>query len=526
MRIALVGINAKYIHPNLAIRLLMCNTSFPVDLKEYTIKDNIDKIIIELQNYDVIAFSCYIWNIKYIKEISLKLKEKTIIFGGPEVSYNPFSYIPKYASFVIKNEGEEAFDSLLKYLDGKMELLCVPNLYFNHGFTFDKYVDLDKIKLAYDLLDDVSNCIVYVETSRGCPFKCSYCMASLDNKVRYFSLELIKSELLKLIKRGAKTIKFLDRTFNANKKYFLSLIDFLILNHQDNSFQFEITGDLLDRDVIEYINEKAPKNLFRFEIGVQSTNDKTNLLVYRKQNNEKLFSNIKLIQGGERIDLHLDLIAGLPNEDLVSFKKTFNDVLSLRPLELQLGFLKLLHGTTLENESLKYNYVFDDNPPYEIISNSVLSIEDIKEIHIAEDAFDRYYNATYLKKTINLVLDRIDNCFDFFYNLGSISYEANGLDYYFSFFNEYVKSLNLSDYSLILESLIYEYLDYFNLKPKVWWENDRQSFKKKIKELFDKGMFNYNLDQLFRYSVLVELDSSYILAMYLPNNKKITIIKK
>lgn len=522
MKKALVGINAKYIHTNMAIRLLQKNTSYAVDVFEYTIKDDLSKIVNELQTYDIIAFSCYIWNIELVKSIAKKLKDKIIILGGPEVSYNANYYIEnKIAQYVIKNEGEEAFDLLLKHLEENIEINLVPNLYHKNGFTFDKYVDLDKIQMAYDLIDDYKNKIIYIETSRGCPYKCAYCMASLDNKVRFFNIEEVKKQLLILINKGGRVFKFLDRTFNANKKYFIELIDFIILNHKNNnSFQFEITGDLLDQAIIQYINKVSPKNLFRFEIGIQSTNINTNLLVNRIQNNEKLFNNIRLIQEGKKIDLHLDLIAGLPKEDYNSFMNTFNEVLSLRPLELQLGFLKILHGTRLESMVDDYDYKYDCNPPYEIISNDSLSTTDINNIHIVEDAFERYYNSGYLRRTMNLILDEVDNYFLFFYNLG-LKDKKNGLDGLFKVLDEYLNEININDYNKIYKSLIIDYLSNFKIKPKAWWNKLE---KKKANEVLRDYYTNnkkYNLDQLYRYATVIETMDSYIIAIYMNNELEI-----
>jgi radical SAM superfamily enzyme YgiQ (UPF0313 family) len=410
------------------------NCDYDVDLKEFNIKDNVDDIynfILE-NNFDVVGISCYIWNIELIKKLLLKLRnhEIKIILGGPEVSYNASYYLNNdLCDFVIKNEGEEAFNLLLHYLDNKIAINEIPNLYHKDGFTFDRLVDISKTKMAYHLLDDLANKIIYIETSRGCPFKCGYCMASLDNKLRFFDIEEIKNEVFLLINKGGRVFKFLDRTFNANKKNFLSLIEFIIKHHKDNnSFQFEITGDLLDDDVIEYINSHAPKNLFRFEIGIQSTNIKANKAVYRIQNNEKLFHNIRLIQDAKVIDLHLDLIAGLPYEDYASFINTFNEVLSLRPKELQLGFLKLLKGTKLYEEKEMYGYVFNEVAPYDIISNNFLSKEEIDNIHLLEEAFERFYNKDNYKTAINFALDNVDNAFEFFLSLGKMEMLSKRLE--------------------------------------------------------------------------------------------------
>ena len=485
MKKLLLAINAKYIHPNVALRLLKANTNYDVDIMEFTIKNHIDTIVdfIIEGNYKFVGFSCYIWNIEMIKQILPLLRNHniTILLGGPEVSYNAEYYINNnIADFVIKNEGEEAFDLLLKYLDNKISINEVPNLYHKDGFTFDKLVDISKIKLPYEYFHvDAKNRIAYIETSRGCPFHCGYCMASLDNKLRFFDIEEIKKNILYLQKRNYKIFKFLDRTFNANKKNFISLIDFIIMHHEDNtSFQFEITGDLLDDEIINYINEHAPKNLFRFEIGIQSTNELANKAVYRIQNNEKLFHNIRLIQDAKIIDLHLDLIAGLPYEDYASFIKTFNEVLSLRPKELQLGFLKLLKGTKLYEEKEKYGYIFNASAPYDIISNNFISKEDIEKIHIAEDAFEIYYNSSKYHNSINYVLNCINNPYELFFELGkNYPRKLQEKDRYNLFDNMIKNNINI-DYQEFHKLLI---LDYLNVNPYTV-EGDYDNIKITTKE--------------------------------------------
>ena len=527
MKILLVGINAKYIHPNLAIRLLKKNTTYPTEIKEFTIKDSNQTILKYLNDYDVIAFSCYIWNIEKIKAILPLLQGKTIILGGPEVSYNANYYLENnLANYIIKNEGEEAFHLLLSYLDNKTKLEEIPNLYHKNGYTFDKLVDLSKTKMAYDLLDDVENKIMYIETSRGCPYKCGYCMASLDNKVRFFDIEEIKYQIKNLQQRNAKVFKFLDRTFNANKK-FLELIDFIIETHTKNqSYQFEITGDLLKPEYIDYINNKAPKGLFRFEIGIQSTNYKTNLSVGRIQNNEILFSNIRKIQASNIIDLHLDLIAGLPYEDYKTFEKTFNEVLALRPKELQLGFLKLLHGTSLHNQAKQYNYVWQNQAPYEIISNDFISELDIKNIHITEDTFEMYYNTGIMPNAMKIILDNENNHFDFFFRLGKSLSNLTNLESKFKALDEFI--LNKSYYDTFHKNLILDYLSYFNLRPKSWWNEkiDKKDKNNLLRLIHTNNNLDIPLIDLYKYSLLINLKDCYILAIYKPNNKKIITLNK
>ena len=533
MKTLLLGINSKYIHPNMAIRLLKVNCDYDVSLKEFNIKDKVNDIYdyIINNNYEVIGISCYIWNIELVKELLSLLKNHnlTIILGGPEVSYNAQFYLDNnLCNYVIKNEGEEAFNLLLHYLNKEINLNEIPNLYYKGGFTFDKLVDLSKTKMAYHLLDDLNNKIIYIETSRGCPFKCGYCMASLDNKLRFFDIEEIKNEVLKLINQGGRIFKFLDRTFNANKKNFLSLIDFIIKHHKENnSFQFEITGDLLDDEIIKYINQNAPKNLFRFEIGIQSTNINANKAVYRIQNNEKLFHNIKLIQDANIIDLHLDLIAGLPYEDYDSFKNTFNEVLSLRPKELQLGFLKLLKGTKLYEEKDKYGYIFNESAPYDIISNDFMSIEDIKNIHLLEDAFERYYNNVYYKVSINYILDNIDNPFDFFFELGTKELKSKRLQDTFKLLDDFIKNKNIN-YNEFHKLLILDYLNIHNIKPTCFW-NEKISPKEKnelLRNYKEKNLLSEDLSTLYKYSLVIPLKNEVIIAIYKDNKRKIYTLKK
>ena len=532
MKTLLLGINSKYIHPNLAIRLLKVNCDYDTDIKEFNIKDNVMDIYdyILINNYDVIGISCYIWNIELNKKLLVLLRKHniTIILGGPEVSYNASYYLDNnLADYVIKNEGEEAFNLLLYYLDNKIDLEKVPNIYYKEGFTFDKLVDISKTKMAYHLLDDLTNKIIYIETSRGCPFHCGYCMASLDNKLRFFDIEEIKKEVLLLINKGGRIFKFLDRTFNANKKNFLSLIDFIITNHKpNNSFQFEITGDLLDDEIICYINEHAPKNLFRFEIGIQSTNILANKAVYRIQNNEKLFHNIKLIQDAKIIDLHLDLIAGLPYEDYSSFIKTFNEVVALRPKELQLGFLKLLKGTKLYDEKDKYGYIFNENAPYDIISNDFLSKEEINKIHLLEDAFERFYNKTYYKNAINYILDNIDNAFDFFYELGKVQITSKRLSDTFKLLDDFTKENIKINYDEFHKLLIIDYLNAHNIKPSIWWD-EKISPKEKNELLrinYENNKLNYDVNILYKYSLVIPLKNNLIVAIYKDNKRIIHII--
>lgn len=525
MKHLLVAINAKYIHTNLAIRLLKKNTSYEVDMVEYTLKDQTDVVVEDLLKRDcqVIGFSCYIWNISMMREIWKRLKESNanivLIAGGPEVSYNPDTYLASgLLDYVIKNEGEETFHLLLSHLNGVCVVTEVPNLYYKKEnkilYTFDKMVNLRQVQMAYDLCDDLSNRVIYFETSRGCPFHCTYCMASLDNKVRFFDLEEIKRQLLFLINAGARTIKFLDRTFNANKKMFLELIYFLSEHHVvGQSFQFEITGDLLEFEVLEKIHQIIPPKLFRFEIGIQSTNIETNLLVERIQNNEKLFQVISYIQEQGKIDLHLDLIAGLPREDLASFQKSFLDVLSLKPKELQLGFLKVLHGTKLESQQAEFGYVFSEEPPYEIIENDTLSKEDIAYIHEVEEGLELFYNSGILPRTFDYLIDQMD-VFHLFHDLMN-DLPNKTLKARFQTLYVYVKDFEAR------KRMFLDYFSYFQIKPEVWWDRVSKEKRHTLIMNVSKLVPTLHQDLLFRYGVVVELENTFLLAIYKPQAKAI-----
>jgi radical SAM superfamily enzyme YgiQ (UPF0313 family) len=284
MKILLVGINSKFIHPNVAIRLLKKNSSHNVDIKEFTIKDSDDQIINYINNsdYDYVGLSVYIWNVTKVKTILSSL-DKKVFLGGPEVSFDNEEYLDD-VEFIIRGEGEKSFDILFNSLN---RLDRVPGL----SYKTDKIYHNPMIEPTLDIafandIDFDPHQIQYIETSRGCPYKCSYCLASLEEKVRYFELDQIKENIKMLIEKGARTFKFLDRTFNLNVKNSIDVINFIIEHHKPgNSFQFEITGDILDDRILDAIHT-APKDLFRFEIGIQSTNDETNIAVDRRQDSE------------------------------------------------------------------------------------------------------------------------------------------------------------------------------------------------------------------------------------------------
>jgi len=528
MKTVLIGINSKYIHPNIAIRYLKANCDLDVDLLEFTIKDNLSKIYQTIMdsNPNILAFSVYIWNVEIIKKLLTKIKQNgkniTVILGGPESSYESDIYFFQYnVNYIIINEGEIAFNELLKALSFNYSLKNIPNLkYIENGIIKQNkiidIVNLNDLRDPYDIdLDNHRHKIAYLELSRGCPFHCTYCLASLDNGVRFFSIDRVKNNIVKLYKKGARTFKFLDRTFNVKEHLAKDLLKYIIDNQfKDAIFQFEVNADILSEDFIDFVNKTCPPNKIRFEIGIQSTNDLVNKAVSRRQNTSKLLHNIRELKKGNII-MHLDLIAGLPYEDFESFKNTFNETFRLYGDELQLGFLKLLKGTKLFYQKKHFNYSIDSKAPYEIIDNKFITKDELEVIHIVEEALNIYWNKGFLNHSIEIITKNVLSPFDFFYGLGKLFLEKN------QSFHRY----QLTDIFQILEIFVnhnkyiydirYDYLKYHKIKPKIYWNNLVP--KNKIIRKFHESHSNYNIDSLYKYSVVISDYSGYILAIYYPN---------
>ncbi|XMB73172.1 DUF4080 domain-containing protein [Mycoplasmatota bacterium WC30] len=536
MKVLVVGINSKYIHTNLAIRYLKANCSFPVDLIEFTIKDAQEQILEQIINEkpDILAFSVYIWNVEIIKALLTTIKEKelniNIILGGPEVSYEFNQYLEEgLANYIISNEGEIAFNLLVEALIYNKDIKNVPNVSYldNDIVVRNKLEEIDDLEAIHNPYifdnDDVKNKIQYVELSRGCPFNCAYCLASLEKKVRFFSLERVKSDINTLYKKGAKTFKFLDRTFNLKPDLALDLFHFIIDNDFSKAvFQFEINGDILTDKVINYLNQNCPENRIRFEIGIQSTNDKVNEAVDRKQDTDLLFKNIKKLKKGNII-MHLDLIAGLPYEDLASFKNTFNSAFKLYAKELQLGFLKILKGTKLYYQQSNYNYTFDKCAPYEFIENEYLSAEDRKTIHLAEDALEIFWNKGFLNPTIQEITSKLVSPFDFFYDLGKY-YLSKGYKFHrYQLTDIFIALEEFINDDKITASIRYDYLKHHKIKPKIYWEN--QIKKNEIIRRFHSENLNYNIDKLYKYSVVTKYNEDYLITIYYPQKREMHILK-
>ena len=507
MKVVVATLNAKYIHMSLALRYLkaFCQGEFDVDIAEYTIKDPALSVATDLfrRRPDVVGFSCYIWNIEETIEVigilRKVLPDVRIVLGGPEVSCDTAYWMERLpeVDFIVMGEGEETFRDLLREIAG------AGKYHFVFGLAWRKNgeiilnpgrpkLDLNDIPSPHRFPEDVPslpNRIVYFETSRGCPFSCQFCLSSIESGVRYFDIGRVKDDLLYLIEHGARTIKFVDRTFNLKKDYALEMFRFLIENHRGCVFQFEITADILWPDVLDFLNEHAPPGVFRFEIGVQSTNDPTNEAVMRRQNFRRLARTVTAIREGGKIAQHLDLIAGLPHEDYATFRKTFNDVFALRPEELQLGFLKMLRGTGLRRDAEKYGYVYMDRAPYEILGNDVLSFDDLVRLKRVEDVLEKYWNAHRMDRTIEYLVDKVyPSPFDFFQRFGDY-WEDQGwprIGHQLEDLYLRLRAFLAADAPEGLDADVLDGLmkiDWFlqhKFKPrKVWWEDrpDRESWR-------------------------------------------------
>lgn len=556
MNIICTTLNAKYIHTNIAIRYLKAyaKPEFDIQITEYTIKDPVMNIVSDLiqRNPDVIGFSCYIWNIeesikviKMIKKINPSIQ---IVVGGPEVTYDVHDWmvdVPEF-DFIVIGEGEETFKQFLGELKGDKNLTSVPGIAYRHEGKIKinpqrNKLDLKELPSPFRFEEDIphlSKRVTYIETSRGCPFSCQFCLSSIEVGVRYFDREKVKDDIRYLMANGAKTIKFVDRTFNISRSYAMEMFQFLIDEHLPGTvFQFEITADIMRPEVIEFLNANAPKGLFRFEIGVQSTNDYTNELVMRKQNFEKLTRTVTLVKDGGKIDQHLDLIAGLPEEDYSSFKKTFNDVFELRPEELQLGFLKMLRGTGVRLNAKKHDYIYMDHSPYEILGNNVLSFHDIIRIKQVEDVLEKYWNDHRMDQTVEYLVSNIFTTpFDFFQDFGTFWDEqgwsriGHQLENLFTRLYQFLSSIDIQNIDIVEGLMKYDYLIKHKYNPrKPWWEDRLNKaqlstvYKKIIENPAMVGeeftSLNLNEKEIYKHTLLETI--SFDLNAYLDKGKVI-----
>ncbi|GAA0710391.1 B12-binding domain-containing radical SAM protein [Paraclostridium ghonii] len=413
MKILLTTLNSKFIHTNLGIRylnqMIKDIEDIDVDIREYTINNELDFILKDIysNSYDVILFSTYIWNVNDIVKICNNLKKVNpnikIALGGPEVTYDSEESMSKYdfIDYILYGEGELIVRDFIKYLRGYMNIEDVDGVvYRNNGKVIKNkpmktIENLDIIPSPYENLnkEEYENRIVYYETSRGCPFNCQYCLSSTLQGLRYFSIDRVKKDLKSLIDAKVSQIKFIDRTFNANKKFAMDIMKFLMENDNDyTTYHFEVTAHLLTEDMLEFL-KGCKEGLFQFEIGVQTTNEKVLEAVGRRDDFSKLSYVVQKIASYRNIHQHLDLIAGLPYEDYKSFENSFNDVFNLGIEHLQLGFLKMIKGTGIRNNADEHEFRYKDYPPYEVLYNKYISYNEILKLKDIEEILEKYFNS-------------------------------------------------------------------------------------------------------------------------------------
>lgn len=444
MKILLAACNAKYIHSNPAVYDLKAYAAAykdSVQIKEFTINQPKDEIMKEIyrSGADVVCFSCYIWNISFVRELIRDLKkilpDTAFWAGGPEVSFHAKDFLEDMPQVtgIMKGEGEETFLALAGYyLEGKGRLEEISGIVFrkeneivDNGFR--EPVDLDRIPFIYENPENFENRIIYYESSRGCPFSCSYCLSSIDRKLRFRSLSLVKKELQFFLDHRVPQVKFVDRTFNCRHEHAMEIWKY-ILEHDNGvtNFHFEVSADLFREDELELIGRMRP-GLIQLEIGVQSANPETLEAVHRKTDLEKLRRNVEKIRSFHSVHQHLDLIAGLPCEDYESFRRSFDFVYSMKPDQLQLGFLKVLKGSLMEEKAREYGITCKSLEPYEVLSTRWISYEEILKLKTVESMVEVYYNSGQFQYTLNWLTGFWEDAFSFYEDLGRF-YERKGYE--------------------------------------------------------------------------------------------------
>ncbi len=523
----LVAINAKYIHSNLAVYSLKAyceNAPYNIEnvhIAEYTINNRVEEIIddIYMLKPKMLAFSCYIWNIDYvckiIIEINKLLPDCHIWLGGPEVSYNTDYYLDtyKFIQGIMVGEGEETFGELAQCYD-RNEVIQIKGIVTHNKRVVDNrdFVDMSKIPFTYKDLSVFENRIIYYESSRGCPYSCSYCLSCIDKKLRFRDIDLVKKELQFFIDNKVKQVKFIDRTFNCNRDRALTIWQY-ILEHDNHitNFHFEISSDLLDDEQVEVIN-KMRVGLVQLEIGVQSTNERTLSAIKRKMDMHKLEYMVSRLREKKNIHIHLDLIAGLPYEDLESFKKSFNDVYNMKPDELQLGFLKVLHGAYMYEDAKKYGIVYKSFPPYEVLYTPWLSYDEVLTLKKIEEVLEVYYGSGQFVYSVKYLESFFNSPYDFYHNLGEFFSEALGgqvgskhsrIERYnilLSFARNYKAAI---DEKILTELMTLDIYLRENIKSRPLFSKDLECYREEIKALArEKNISKNNHIEVFSKEVI------------------------
>ncbi len=466
MKVIIACLNSKFVHSSLAPWCLFSGVKefskkHNVKVMECTINSNIIDFAESIlgENPEILSFSCYIWNIEKTLEVCEYIKSKsniTIVLGGPEVAYRAKNVLENYnfIDYVLSGEGEETYPLLLDVLSNNGDLSTVSGLsYRNNGEIISipekEYTGTPVSPYSDEYFNNLNGKITYIETSRGCPYRCAFCLSGNTSKLRFFDLETVKKDIIKVANSGTQTVKFIDRTFNANAERANKILEFILENRgieipQNVCFHFEIAGDILKEETFKIL-EKVPKGLFQLEIGMQSFNEDTLKAINRKTDTKKLIENIKRLISFGNMHIHIDLIAGLTGEDLNSFENSFNIGYSLGANMLQMGFLKLLYGADMRKYPEKYPCKYTENPPYEVTETPWLSNEEIFKLKKCEDALERLYNSGRFLFTLEyLIGNKIFTPFELFYKFGN---EIDG------------NKMNLSDYAVHIYYFFKDYAD-------------------------------------------------------------------
>ena len=504
MKILLAACNAKYIHSNLAVYDLQAYASDYADhivLKEYTINQQKDDIMrdIYLEHPDVVCVSCYIWNISFVKELMADLIKilpgADFWAGGPEVSYDAEKFLTENSEFkgVMVGEGEETFKELAGYYVEKnpQDLKDMTGICYRDGDQiihngWRQIMDLSSIPFIYKDLSEFKNRIIYYESSRGCPFSCSYCLSSIDKKLRFRDTETVKKELQFFIDNKVPQVKFVDRTFNCKHDHAMAIWKYI--NEHDNgvtNFHFEISADLLREEELQEMSTMRP-GLIQLEIGVQSTNPDTIKAIHRTMDFEKLKGIVDRIHSFGNIHQHLDLIAGLPYEDYDSFRHSFNDVYALKPQQLQLGFLKVLKGSNMMEMCREYDIVYKTQEPYEVLSTKWLDYDHVLKLKTVENMVEVYYNSGQFQNTLEYLENFFQDAFSIYERLGSFYMEKGYGDVShtrmrrYEILLEFLEDVPEISMDQVKDQMIYDLYLRENLKSRPGFARDQKPFERQI----------------------------------------------
>ena len=504
MKILLAACNAKYIHSNLAVYDLQAYASDYADhivLKEYTINQQKDDIMrdIYLEHPDVVCVSCYIWNLSFVKELMADLIKilpgADFWAGGPEVSYDAEKFLTENSEFkgVMVGEGEETFKELAGYYVEKnpQDLKDMTGICYRDGDQiihngWRQIMDLSSIPFIYKDLSEFKNRIIYYESSRGCPFSCSYCLSSIDKKLRFRDTETVKKELQFFIDNKVPQVKFVDRTFNCKHDH--AMVIWKYINEHDNgvtNFHFEISADLLREEELQEMSTMRP-GLIQLEIGVQSTNPDTIKAIHRTMDFEKLKGIVDRIHSFGNIHQHLDLIAGLPYEDYDSFRHSFNDVYALKPQQLQLGFLKVLKGSHMMEMCKEYGIVYKTQEPYEVLSTKWLDYDHVLKLKTVENMVEVYYNSGQFQNTLEYLEKFFPDAFSIYERLGSFYMEKGYGDVShtrmrrYEILLEFLEDMPEISMDQVKDQMVYDLYLRENLKSRPGFARDQKPFERQI----------------------------------------------